>query len=648
VLLVVLYHAGIPLISGGFVGVDVFFVLSGFLITSLLLDEHERTGRIDLLGFWARRVRRLLPASTLVLLATAIGGVLVLEAPALRELGSDLRWAGVFSANWTFVLQGTDYMAQERSESALLHFWSLGVEEQFYLVWPLLLLGAALLAAGRGGAWRKPRVVLLVAVLAAVVLASFAANVLLTPGNQPLAYFGTPTRAWQLAAGALLAVLAPALVVLGDLARLAVAGVGTLLLAAGVVLLEEGGGWAGSYPGWAALLPTVATLLLVAAGTAGTSRTVASALGSRVLRWFGDISYSLYLWHWPLLVLMPVAVGRDGPWVTAMAVLLAVGLSVLTFRIVENPVRRAAMPRRWWLTLGAGLVAVTCAASFVVQAIGSDRAGAEVVVTGRSGEPVALRPSPAVAADDFVSLTALGCSAAYEETTVGACEFGRVSSGRTVVLLGDSHAAVLHSALAAAAAESGWRLISLAKNGCPVPDVTKYDGQRARWFTECDEFRDATLDRIESLSPELVVVTSAWNPDGSVQDRTTGARLEGEAARAETRAGWMRTLERLRGTGARIAVAHEPPATPLDTSACLLDTSDVAACSFPAPPTGPELEAAELVPDVEVLDLHSEVCGTGTCTPVVDDMVVYRDSNHMTLTYVLSRVPVIVRLLDSP
>jgi peptidoglycan/LPS O-acetylase OafA/YrhL len=647
VLLVVLYHAGLPLFGGGFVGVDVFFVLSGFLITSLLLDEHERTGRIDLLAFWARRVRRLLPASTLVLLATAVGGVLVLEAPALRDLGGDLRWAGMFSANWTFVRQGTDYMAQERSESPLLHFWSLGVEEQFYLFWPLLLMGVALLATGRGGAGAGRRRPVLLAVLVGVVLASFAVNVLVTPVNQPLAYFGTPTRAWQLAAGGLLAVVAPVLVGLAGGTRAALAAIGALLLVAGVVLLEEEGGGAGSYPGWPALLPTSATVLLLAAGTGGVSDPVVHALGSPVLQWFGDRSYSLYLWHWPLLVLLPVAVGREGPWITATAVLAALGASVVTLRFVEDPVRRTAMPRRRWLVVGAGLVAVAVAGSFLVGASADRRAAAQIVVTGGSGAPVTLRPSPAVAADDLVSLTDLGCSAGYGETTVGACEFGDPAAERTVVLVGDSHAAVLHSALAAAAEEVGWRLISLAKNGCPAADVTKYDGQRARWFTECDEFRAATTDRIESLSPDLVVVTSAWNPDVSVQDRVTGARLEDEAARAETRAGWVRTLERLRGTGARVAVAHEPPATPFDTSACLLDTTDVAACSFPAPPTGPDMEAAELVPGVEVLDLHAEACGTGTCTPVVGDMVVYRDSNHMTLTYVLSRVPAITGLLES-
>jgi peptidoglycan/LPS O-acetylase OafA/YrhL len=645
VLLVVLYHAGVPFLGGGFVGVDVFFVLSGFLITSLLLGEMERTRGIDLAGFWARRARRLLPASTVVLASTAVGGLLVLGPAALRDLSGDLRWATLFSANWHFVLQGTDYMAQDRSESAVLHFWSLAVEEQFYLFWPLLLLATVFAATGRSRFRRMPSTRLLAAVVTVVIVVSLAACVVLTPVNQPFAYFGSLTRSWQLGAGGLLAVAAPLLTRLHSRARTAAAATGAALLLLALAVLDEDGGLVGPYPGWGALLPTVGAVLLVAAGTGGRSESVAALVEQPSLRWFGDISYSLYLWHWPLLVLLPVALGTDAAWVAGVAVVASVGLAVLTLRFVEDPVRHAGMRRRSSLALGAGLIATGCVIALVLQSVASDRSDDDVLVTALSGDEVLLRPSPAVAADDFVSLTALGCSAGYEATSVGTCEFGDPTADRTVVLLGDSHAAVLHSALRTAAEDSGWRLVSLAKNGCPAPDVTKYDGQRERWFSECDEFRQGILSRIEEMAPDLVVVTSAWNPDGVVQDRATGGDLSGDAARDETVAGWVRTLERLTKAGGRVAVAHEPPGTALDTSTCLLQERDVAACSWPAPEPSPELEAAEAVPGVEVLDLYSDVCGTGTCRPVSGDMVVYRDSNHMTLTYVLSRVPAIRDLL---
>jgi peptidoglycan/LPS O-acetylase OafA/YrhL len=314
---VVLYDAGLPGVGGGYIGVDVFFVISGFLITSLLLREMAVTGRLALLRFYGRRARRILPASSVVLVTVILAGYHWLGFLRGGEIASDGRWAALFASNFNFAAQGVDYLESPGAPSPLQHFWSLAVEEQFYIVWPALL--ALLIWLGLRHATPI--------VLALVLAASLACSVW---HRATWSYFSPATRAWEVAAGCLLALVA------GHLDRIP-AGLSTAMAGtglAGIVVAALGYDDSTPYPGLAALLPVLATVLVLA----GRGDAV---LGRAPLRWLGRVSYSLYLWHWPVLMIAAEAFGPLAGLTRAGLVLLSVVLATLTYVLVECPVRAA-------------------------------------------------------------------------------------------------------------------------------------------------------------------------------------------------------------------------------------------------------------------------------------------------------------------
>jgi len=335
VALVVLYHASLPGVSAGYVGVDVFFVVSGFVITGLLLRERIATGRISLLNFYARRVRRILPAATLVTVVTVLATYQLLGAYAGPLAADDARWTLLFSANIHFANLATSYFAADQPPSPLQHMWSLGVEEQFYLVWPILIGLIALRA-------RRARAVLLCAAVALVVIiaASYAYSIHETPRDPSLAFFSPFTRAFELGLGALVAVAGPAL-------RRLPPGLSPWLGLAGIigvvgsgVLIEEGTEW----PGALVLVPTAATAMVIAAGGIRDATLVARSLGSAPLRWLGSRSYSLYLWHWPVLTIAAQRAGKPELALSQTLPLVgaAIVLAELSYRFVENPIRHSS------------------------------------------------------------------------------------------------------------------------------------------------------------------------------------------------------------------------------------------------------------------------------------------------------------------
>lgn len=354
VVLVLLFHAYERPFTGGYVGVDVFFVISGFLITGLLLGEQATCGRISISRFYARRVRRILPASALVVLATVFATYIFLGFIAGNEAAHDAKWTAVFAANIRFALLGTDYLGSRLPPSPLQHMWSLGVEEQFYVVWPGLFLLLVLLA--RGVQHRK---VLCVALLA-IIGASLTWSVMQTSVNQTWAYFSPLTRAWELGLGALLAVLTPTIANfrsawIPDV--LALVGLGGILVSA-LILTDST-----PFPGSAVMLPVLSTGCLIAAGCANGRTVIGRMLGLRPMKWIGARSYSLYLWHWPLLIIPAQYLQRDlSPAEATGWLAVAVVASALTYRLVENPIRRSRfLASRTALTLviGAAIVVVT-------------------------------------------------------------------------------------------------------------------------------------------------------------------------------------------------------------------------------------------------------------------------------------------------
>ena len=384
VLLVLAYHADLGPFSGGYIGVDVFFVLSGFLITSLLVRELGVTGGLSLRRFWARRARRLLPASCLVIVATLVAGSFVLAPLAQLDLARDGLAAATFVVNIVFAHQQGDYLTADLAPSPLLHFWSLAVEEQFYLVWPILLL----LVAGYRRRYRAA-VAGLVAVLWPV---SLAACVWLTTRNQPWAFYGLPTRAWELLTGAGLALLAAKLLRIPGPVRALLGWAGLAAVVVSAMAFSD----TTTFPGVAAALPVLATAAVVAAGPA--LRTgPAALLRWGPLQWIGQRSYSIYLWHWPALVLVAAELGPLSAWQRLAVVLASVGVAAVTYSFLENPVRHSrwlAAKARRGLVLGGSLVGIGAVTALVAAAatpslVGSGTAAAPAVVLNASGVPLA-------------------------------------------------------------------------------------------------------------------------------------------------------------------------------------------------------------------------------------------------------------------
>lgn len=609
---VVMFHAFPAAVPGGFIGVDVFFVISGFLITRILIGEARKTGRIDLLGFWARRIRRILPAATLVLLATA---ALIWLTPAVdaRYLGNGMVAAALFYLNWRQAAKAVDYLAAEDGDNPVLHYWSLAVEEQFYLIWPLLL--TALLALRRR---RVPPRALAGAgiVIAALAALSFAYGAHLTFTNGPLAFFSTCSRAWQFLCGALVAVLGHGSRPLGT-----AWGNGLSLGCLALLAASFGAiGSASAYPGFLALVPTAAAALLIHAG-AGERSWGGTLVALPLLQYVGRISFSLYLWHWPLLVLGRASFG-DSLATSCAAIALAVVLATATYLCVESPIRtnRTLMALRGrTYVMGAGLVAAGTLAGLAVRHFSPD-----VVVIGpgvlRSGE--ALR-------DDRPVLYADRCLLRQHELQYEPCVYGARAGTRSVVLMGDSHAASWFPALDAAATAEGWRLIVRAKAACRAVDA-KQKLEDGREYAECEAWRKAVLRELRGLKPDLIVVASKSHSFAKKAERRVIAAL---AAVAPT------------------IVMRDTPRLPESPIVCLRRTRDPAACTWKIDGTKgrkyPRNEAGELPENARILDLNHRICPAGICRAVLDGVVVMTDPHHLSASLSASLAPEFARELKA-
>src|SRR4051794_29919817 len=333
VALVIAAHVWPDLVPGGYVGVDIFFVVSGFLITSLLVGELVGSGRIALTAFWARRARRILPAALVALLVTAIATLLVVPSHRWDAFLTEIAASAAYVENWQLAHAAVDYFAKADGVSPVQHYWSLSVEEQFYVVWPLLLLGAVAVTRGRSP---RVRVLGLAAAMVLLTAASLAWSILHTPADPEAAYFVTPTRAWEFGAGGLLALL-PVVTRTPELLRALLSWLGLgAILAAGFAY-----GPNTIFPGSTALLPVLGALAVIRAGAADHRLAPTRLLATSWVQRTGDLSYSLYLWHWPLLILLPYAVHLPDGVRQAVILEATVGLAWLSTRYVEDPIRTA-------------------------------------------------------------------------------------------------------------------------------------------------------------------------------------------------------------------------------------------------------------------------------------------------------------------
>ncbi|MFD3779554.1 SGNH hydrolase domain-containing protein [Streptomyces sp. NPDC058612] len=660
VLAVLAFHAGIPGTAGGFVGVDVFFVISGYLITGLLVREAVTTGRIRLGDFFSRRARRLLPSAAVVLGAVAVAGAWLTVPLRRADLEYDVVAAALSAANWRFVSQQTDYLAAGHGQSPLLHFWSLAVEEQFYLFWAPLLAVIVLCAAGavrRGRAVRSA-----VALVAApLVLGSFALSLYWTGHSVSLAYLGTPSRVWQFGVGALLALLPWHLMRGPRPLRLLCGWAGAAAIGWCVVSYDA----SIPYPGLAALVPTLATAAVILAAIPGRGeRDVQGAYGvgrllaGRAPRALGRLSYNLYLWHWPVLVLAEARFGALG-WPAKTGLTLAAVLPALaTMRWVEQPLRRSRtvseLPRRG-LSVGVSAIVLPVVLALVVgsttlhllgpatpgdmKGLPPGAASGPTLLARTAGAPLAdgpVVPSPVQARKDFPPDAP--CEVAPAVTSSPDCLFGAVDSPDRIVLLGDSHAGQWFSPMLALAAERGWALQELVKQGCPLARLEVHSPQLGRAYRECDTWRADALERLrQQPKPRLIVIAS-------LNRYTADAKLLAE--------GWEKTLEQLRALGAPIVYIEDTPVPGTDVPACVSGSPDSPdACAFSRAdsrqpdPLAPRIASGAL-PGVRSISVNPVLCpGDGpTCPAVVDRILLYRDDAHLTNVAAVVLTPRLERL----
>lgn len=669
VTLVLVYHLWPDALPGGYIGVDVFFVVSGFLISQHLFREVAATGRVAVRAFWARRIRRLLPASLLVLAATLAATFAWMPASERVRAFTDIGASALYVVNWVFGGQSIDYLAQDDAPSVVQHYWSLAVEEQLYVIWPLVIVAIVLLVARlRRAGWDAVRTPLAIT-LGIVFAASLMLSVVLTATSPGEAYFSTFVRAWEFAAGGLLALVVgsiPSLRIAPFVAWLGVA----LILVAGFTFTDET-----PFPGWAALLPVVGTVLVIAARSPRGWWTVGGVSTWRPVASVGKWSYSIYLWHWPIIVLAPFALQRElGDVDKAIIIVATVLLAALTSRFVETPARA----RRWGVRLRrefafalivpvmiAGIAAYQVAGISISNAEAAERAAAERVAAqaaaaeeAANAEPV-VEPracygvtaviEPELCIDPFTARAAIDTAFAstdidpawcltelYEEWKT--CTYGDPEGpSGTIALVGDSHAAAIAPAFDEFFAQAGWRVEAYTRFACSAvhalpDDVAHWDeGFRegcARWGARVQqEMRDR--DDID------VVVYHVF--DSRVFKKGDAAL---ELAQRDTMRGVWTSIEE---TGKQVILLRDIPGTAdTDIPTCLsqLTLPAEAPCSQPedvAVLDDPIVAATgEGVPLVDISDLF---CSSGRCMSYIGGLVVYADSNHISDSYARSLAP---------
>ena len=630
VTLVVVYHVWFGRVSGG---VDVFFVISGFLLTGQLARAAGR-GPLELGRRWSRTLVRLVPCAVVVLVATVAAGVLLLPEGRWLQTLREVVAAALFLENWQLAADAVDYAARSNMSSPVQHFWSLSIQGQFFLVWPLLV--ALVGIAARGDAARM-RAHLTVATLG-VFAASLTFSVVLTATNQPLAYFHSLTRLWEFALGGLLALTIDG-VRLPPRTRVRLGWVGLVgLLACGAVLRVGN-----VFPGVAALWPTGCAVLVLLAGRTGVRWGVDRLLTARPLRYVGDLSYPLYLWHWPVLVFCLVLTGRDrldlatGAGVVALSVVLA----VLTHHLIEEPVPR--LPGGGFRVAVAGLAAVFLAAGlWQVEAmqraqgtgeVGDIRyLGALALAVGEP-EPAPLLPPPVSVYDDWVRIENWDCMP-MTRFPMDACTQPVESPQRRIVVVGDSHAQQLAGLLVPIAERHGWQLTVIARGACPFSTASEVVPDEP----DCLAWGESAMAEIADLQPDAVVTLASRDVRPGLTEQTPP--------------GFVARWQQLAQLGIPVLAIRDNPRFDRSMPDCVQSSwvqrpggEDAPPCRvdraavYAAEP--PWTHVPDVPPNVRFLDIADRVCGPAFCPAVIGNVLVYLDDNHLTASYSTSMAPLV-------
>ncbi|MGB3827681.1 MAG: acyltransferase family protein [Ornithinimicrobium sp.] len=654
VLMVLLYHAGVTRLNGGFAGVDVFFVISGFLITSLLLREVATTGTVSIPGFYARRAKRLLPAATLVLVVTTVLGYVVLPLAERAALGREVMASTLYVVNWELASQSIDYLAEDATASAVQHYWSLSVEEQFYVLWPLIMLGAVLLTKRRKG----QRWALMAFAILGITVASLLWSIRHTAASPETAYFVTTTRVWELGCGSLLAFIAPHL---AGLRR----HVAEVLAAAGLVMVASSALWLSTstpWPGSAALIPVLGTTAVLAAGCRQGGTRTGRALGVAPMRFVGSVSYSLYLWHWPLLVFLEHV--RPDPTILerGAVVLTAVMLAWLTKVAVEDPIRFSpAMRRGVKPPLVAGLTAMlfSAAAGFSIVAtapvvptnLPSFAQGARALMVDPDTEDVRrvadpqtaisvsgdVFPDPELAIEDVPEgIYNEGCQITSSDSDVLTCDYGDLDSSTVWAVIGDSKMAQWTSALDQIGVEEGVRVRTYLKSACAWTDAMTVTKGSA--YTSCRTWGQNVLNQLTGPNPPELVITTALRAKAADE---SGASQSHEALVSGYESYWSALV----ASGVPVVALSDNPHPGSEVYTCVAEhRQDFSACDFPAQEASgtPALrQAAQQTEGAAFIDVTQWLCIEDRCPPVIGNVLLYRQGSHLTAAYAETLAPVL-------
>jgi peptidoglycan/LPS O-acetylase OafA/YrhL len=613
VMLVVIFHADIPFFSGGYVGVDVFFVISGYLISGLLFKELNTNGKIDFKLFYARRIRRILPLSAFVAFITLVVFSYYLSPLELKELSKTTLFTSLFSSNLWFVFQSTDYFGSDIKANALLHTWSLGVEEQFYFLWPAVIALLPVFSNNKNF-WKWQ--ILIISII------SLGAFLYLYHENQPLAFFGMPTRAWQFGFGALIYFLPiykkPNWFFLNFIAAIG-------LLAILYTTFNVSAGFNGN-PYWA-ILPTLGACLIIWSGKMCNKHIIYGFLSSRTMVFIGTLSYSLYLWHWPVLVLLKLDSGELDPFSIVFGLLLIFGFSYLSYRYIETPLRsnKNLKSNVRSFVFGGLLVAAGVGSSlfFYMHAKSALNSSGQIKI----------------ASAQFAGKDAKNCKTLIPDVAIVECVFGDQNSNISIVLLGDSKMQQWLPVISQMGIKNGWKIIPIIKDGCSPAYIDIYLGNLGREYRECGLWRDSAINRVIELNPDLVMIS-----------HFTGYNiLENDKSRAAIDDDWLKGYkalsERMAKIDSKLLLLRDNPEIPINVPKCLsrsVGKGDISEnmCRFPISEVSFRLnfyqaavEGLNQYSDANFLDLTSHYCADGFCPTYSNGIIRYIDTHHISIEF---------------
>ncbi|WP_316308325.1 acyltransferase family protein [Clavibacter michiganensis] len=666
--------------SGGFVGVDVFFVISGFLITGLLLKEYERTKTISFLDFYKRRVRRIMPAALLVLVVSTAVSFLVFNVVRAQASLWDAVWSALFVSNWHFASAGTDYFASDGPISPFRHYWSLSVEEQFYLVWPVLIFLVITFARRRTPKNRVKRARLFTQTIGitvgVLIVASLAWGFYETSARPTVAYFSTFSRAWELGIGALLAIFAARLATLPAAIRPVLGYVGLAGIIASFFVVSGDN----AFPVPFGLLPVVATALVIASGIGGGSKAMVP-ITNPVTTYIGRLSFSLYLWHFPAIILLASLLGTGTLEYYGAAIGATLVLAIASFHLVEDPIRRSS-----WLdpkkagrrSSGAQLKMTVAALSVVAVAVvgvvavavvrdeptGQSQLGNGTPSTGGTNAPIEAtgtalatrseQVTAALATDEWPALDpavesfgdfgrdviapewakdgCLGADLAKEKDAIQNtehCVYGNAAAGpeKTAVIFGDS-LAISYAPMLRSSLGDDWKVRVLTMARCPASTVTSTDTDGSE-YTECTDFRNWALGEMNATKPALVLMSEA------VDNSYLSSKATGGAADREWQAGALTTMNSLKTAASNVIVLSRPPAATALVE-CKTPTSSPNDCQSTVSPSfisharTMEAAATEVGAPVQFINTQGWFCSQGTCPAFVNGIPVRGDTSHLT------------------